>query len=79
MDYGELEKISDLEFIIRQALKAKTNVGVFIEMPGFELPEIIINPAENLEKKLEYYKNTYDEDLKHKYAEGVKIIGYTFC
>lgn len=48
-------------------------------MPGFELPEIIINPAENLEKKLEYYKNTYDEDLKHKYAEGVKIIGYTFC
>jgi uncharacterized protein involved in tolerance to divalent cations len=77
--YGELEKISDLEFIIKTAMKTKQSVGVFIEMPGFESPEIIINPVENLEKKLEYYKNTYDENLKHKYAEGIKIIGYTFC
>mgnify|MGYP000960069639 CR=1 FL=1 len=77
--YGELEKISDLEFIIKQAIKTKVNVGVFIEMPGFESPEIIINPVENLEKKLEYYKNIYDENLNHKHAEGIKIIGYTFC
>lgn len=77
--YGELEKISDLEFIIKQAIKTKVNVGVFIEMPGFESPEIIVNPVENLEKKLEYYKNTYDENLNHKHAEGIKIIGYTFC
>lgn len=77
--YGELEKMSDLEFIIKQAIKTKTNVGVFVEMPRFESPEIIINPAENLEKKLEYYKNTYDENLKHKHAEGIKIIGYTYC
>ncbi|HRR51174.1 MAG TPA: hypothetical protein P5252_05060 [Candidatus Cloacimonas sp.] len=77
--YGELEKISDLEFIIKQAIKTKVNVGVFIEMPGFESPEIIINPVENLEKKLEYYKNIYDENLNHKHAEGIKIIGYAFC
>jgi len=77
--YGELEKISDLEFIIKQAIKTKVNVGVFIEMPGFESPEIIINPVENLEKKIEYYKNIYDENLNHKHAEGIKIIGYAFC
>jgi hypothetical protein len=77
--YGELEKMSDLDFIIKQAIKAKTSVGVIIEMPGFKSPEIIINPPENLEKKLEYYQNTYDENLKHKHAEGIKIIGYTYC
>lgn len=77
--YGELEKMSDLEFIIKQGIKSKTNVGVFIEMPDFQFPEIIINPVENLEKKLKYYKNTYDDDLRHKHAEGIKIIGYTFC
>lgn len=77
--FGELEKMTDLEFIMKQAIKSKASVGVFIEMPGFESPEIIINPPENLEKKLEYYKNAYDENLKHKTAEGIKIIGYTFC
>lgn len=77
--FGELEKMSDLEFIIKQAMRTKQNVGVFIEMPEFESPEIIVNPVENLGKKLEYYKNTYDENLNHKHAEGIKIIGYTFC
>lgn len=77
--YGELEKMSDLEFIIKQAIRNKTSVGVFIEMPGFEMPEIIVNPTENLEKKLEYYKNTYNDNLEHKKAKGIKIIGYTFC
>lgn len=77
--FGELEKMSDLEFVIKQAVKTKANVGVFIEMPGFESPEMIVNPVENLEKKLEYYKNTYDENLNHKHAEGIKIIGYVFC
>lgn len=77
--YGELEKMSDLEFIIKQAIKSNANVGIFIEMPDFEEPEIIINPTKNLEKKLEYYKKTYDENLKHKHAKGIKIIGYTFC
>jgi len=77
--YGELEKMSDLEFIIKQAIRSKISVGVFIEMHGFEMPEIIINPPENLEKKLEYYKATYNENLEHKNAKGIRIIGYMFC
>lgn len=76
--FGELEKMSDLEFIVKQAIRTKTNVGIFIEMSGFESPEIIVNPVENL-KKLEYYRDIYDENLNHKHAEGIKIIGYTFC
>lgn len=77
--FGELEKMSDLEFIVKQAIRTKTNVGIVIEMSGFESPEIIVNPVENLQKKLEYYRDIYDENLNHKHAEGIKIIGYTFC
>ena len=75
----ELEKMSELEFVIKTALKTKQSLGLMIEMPGFESPELIINPVENLEKKLEYYKNTYGEDLEHKHAKGIKTIAYTFC
>ncbi len=46
-------------------------------MPGFEEPELIINPVVNLKKKLEYYKATYTDNLEHKYAKGIKIVAYT--
>lgn len=55
-----------------------TFVGVKIEMSGFKQPEVIINPAENIESKLEYYKKTYDENLNHKHAPGIKIVGFTY-
>jgi len=77
--HGELKKMSDLEFIINQAKNLKVNLGLFIEMPGFEMPEIIVNPPENLDKKLEYYKATYNENLEHKNAKGIRIIGYMVC
>jgi hypothetical protein len=53
-------------------------VGVKIEMDGFPQPEVIINKAENIESKLAYYKKTYDENLNHKFAPGIKIIGFTY-
>lgn len=74
----ELKTINDLEKIIGIAIRENEPLGLFIEMPGFEQPELITNPAINLSKKLEYYKNTYDENLEHKHAKGIKIIGYTF-
>ena len=53
-------------------------VGVKIHMEGFPKPEVIINKNENIETKLSYYKKTYDEDLNHKFAPGIKIIGFTY-
>jgi hypothetical protein len=73
-----LKTINDLESIINKAIATKQPLGLFIEMPDFEEPEMIINPVVNLEKKLDYYKKTYDENLEHKYAKGIRIIGYTF-
>lgn len=53
-------------------------VAVRIRMDGFPEDEIIVNPIANAEGKLEYYKKTYDEDLIHKHAKGIKIVGFTF-
>lgn len=53
-------------------------VGVVIDMEGFPQPEVIINPAENIDSKLAYYKKTYDENLQHKFAPGIKISGFSF-
>lgn len=53
-------------------------VAVKIYMEGFEKPEIIINSIENFDKKLEYYKNAYDEDLRLKAVPTIKIVAFTF-
>lgn len=74
----ELKTMSDLEEIVRVAINNGEPLGLLIEMPGFEMPELITNPVVNLEKKLDYYKNTYGKDLEHKHAKGIKIVGYTF-
>lgn len=71
-----LNSMKELEMVIKTAIDAKVSLSLFISMPGFPEPEIITNPVANLEKKLEYYKSTYDDKLEHKYAKGVKIIGW---
>jgi hypothetical protein len=71
--------ISNLEKCFYAASqKGKKYVGVLIEMPGFKCPEVIINPVENFDKKFDYYRNAYDENLNHKRAQGIKIIGFTY-
>lgn len=53
-------------------------VAVKIQMDGFPEPEIIVNPNENIDSKLEYYKKTYDENCNHKFAPGIKIVEVAF-
>ncbi|WP_338749800.1 hypothetical protein [Bacillus sp. FJAT-52991] len=72
-----LNTIQELEKVTKQCIEKKIGLGLFVEMPGFEQPELITNPPANLAKKLEYYKATYDENLNHKHAKGIRIIGYT--
>lgn len=74
----ELETMGELEEMIDMAIETEQSLSLLIEMPGFEEPEMITNPAVNLKKKLEYYKKTYDDNLEHKHAKGIKIIGYSF-
>ncbi len=52
-------------------------VAVVIRMEGFPEDEVIINDHYNIASKLDYYKKTYNEDLVHKYAPGISIVGFT--
>lgn len=73
----ELKNMQELEEIIKTAIKKNKPLGLLIEMPDFKEPEMIVNPAVNLQKKLGYYKKTYDENLEHKHAKEIRIVGYT--
>lgn len=78
MEEFELLGMEHLEQVVNRAIENKHSLGLLIDMPGFDYPELITNPYENLEKKLAYYKKTYDENLFHKHAKGISIVGYTF-
>lgn len=51
---------------------------LLVEMPGFQSPEMIVNPPENIDDKMAYYANTYDENCEHKHAKGIAIIDAVF-
>lgn len=71
--------LANLENCFNKAYEERMRyVGVKIKMDGFEEPEIIINPFENIKDKLTYYKTAYNEDLTLKAFNGIKIIGFTF-
>lgn len=53
-------------------------IGLCIRMKDYEKDEIIINPAENFDDKLAYYNLAYDDELNHRHAEGVAIVGFTY-
>lgn len=74
----EIDKTIDkLEELVKEAKKQNIRfLAVKIEMEGFESPEVIINPILNFDKKLEYYKKVYDDELNHKHASGIKIVDF---
>ncbi|PEN57125.1 hypothetical protein CN596_04040 [Bacillus toyonensis] len=51
-------------------------VAVKIEMDGFPSDEVIINDNDNITSKLAYYKKTYNDELEHRYAAGIRIVGF---
>ena len=69
----ELEKCFDIAYD-----RAYPYVGVLIRMEGFEEPELIINPFENIKTKLAYYKKAYNDNLTLKTFNGIKIIGCAY-
>ncbi|PEP86082.1 hypothetical protein [Bacillus pseudomycoides] len=71
--------LDGLEECFNDAVNTETNfVAVKIEMDGFPSDELIINDKHNIALKLEYYKKTYNEDLEHRYAPGIRIVGYAY-
>lgn len=60
------------------SMKNKKYVGVKIETRGSDGYEIIINPSINFDKKFDYYKKAYTDDLVLKSYDGIRIVGFTY-
>lgn len=56
------------------AILTKMDIAVEVTIPGQETTEVIINRAENLQNKLEFYKKAYDENCVHCMNKEVKIV-----
>jgi len=70
--------MSDLESCFNTANEqGYSYIGIEIQMEGFAKPEVIINPEENFDTKLAYYKKAYNDNLTLKSFNGIKIIGFT--
>lgn len=72
--------IDNLEKAFYEAsIQEKKFIGIKVEMLGFENPEIIINDNANFDKKFEYYRGAYNDNLTLKNApDKVKIVGFTY-
>jgi hypothetical protein len=69
--------MEDLEQCFKKAMKDKANyIAVKIETKGCKAPEVIINPYENFETKLDYYQNAYSDDLALKNCKDIKITDF---
>ena len=72
---NKISTMTELENIFQEAKKNDAEyVMVKISMQGFEKPEVIVNPKENIDSKLEYYKKAYKEDLHLKTFDGIQIV-----
>lgn len=78
MEYGLT--MNNLETCFNVAMENGVNyVAVLVYKEGFAKHEIVVNPIENAEKQLAWYKQTYDYNLKHRYSkEKVIIVGFTY-
>ena len=68
-------KFNELKEYALNCKKFNKPMELLVDMPGFPAPEMITNPPENIDGKLEYYKKTYDENCEHKHAPGIRIVG----
>ena len=74
---GTMSKRLLLKTLLKAKDKGVSYFSVAIQVKDNPKPEVIIFGNENFENKLEYYDKTYDENLEHKHAENIKIVGYS--
>lgn len=63
-----------LKNIFMEAKNNKCDICVEVTIPGQNDTEYIINKNASIDNKLDYYLNTYDEDLKHKKNKDIMIV-----
>lgn len=53
-------------------------IGVLIEVPNIEYPELIITPRSNFENRLEAYKEAFNDDLIANQDSLIRIVEFTY-
>ena len=64
----------ELKQTFKEAEVYEQDVAVELTVPGCVDTEIIIVKNANLDNKLQYYLNNYDEELKLKRCNDIQII-----
>lgn len=66
--------MKDLIDAFEECKKYNLPICVILKLPDTPSNELIINPPDNFEKKLDYYKTMYDENLVNKNNSEIKIV-----
>lgn len=64
----------DLIDAFDECIKYNLPICIVLKLPETPANELIINPPDNFEKKIDYYKNTYDDNLINKNNPEIKIL-----
>ena len=64
----------ELTIIFMEAKANKSDVCVEVTIPGQEDTEYIVNKNRSIDNKLDYYFQTYDDNLVHKHNEAISIV-----
>ena len=64
----------ELAIIFMEAKANKNDVCVEVTIPGQENTEYIVNKNRSIDNKLDYYFQTYDDNLVHKHNEAIRIV-----
>lgn len=71
--------LNDLKICFQNAILNNAKfIGIKVKMDDYEKAEIIINPNENFLKKIDYYINSYNDDLTLKSCNKIKIIDFSY-
>ena len=54
-------------------------IGVLVDIKNYDYSELIVNNRQNIKKKLEYYKETYDKNLSHRHADNICITDFAYA
>lgn len=60
--------------IFMEAKKNKCDICIELTIPGQNDTEFIVNKNKSIENKLKYYLETYDDELKHRRNNNIRII-----
>lgn len=64
----------ELAIIFMEAKANKNDVCVEVTIPGQEDTEYIVNKNRSIDNKLDYYFQTYDDNLVNKHNEAIRIV-----